>query len=352
MGILKNMNALRRALMRRLTKDVGNSYAGQIPASGKIVINRILICRPNRRLGNQLMITPLLQDITATFPGCKIDLFVQGNLAPAIFKNYKNVENIIQLPVKPLKQFIKYAGSWMAIKKNHYDLVINVVENSSSGRLSTRFANAEYKFFGNMDEEEQLKYNDSKHMAKSPVYALRSYLQAMGFAKNDREILPLNLKLSAEEIAEGKKILHEIVKNEKKTISLFTYATGDKCYPESWWENLYDRLKKEYPDFNIIEILPIQKVSKISFKAPTYFDKDIRKVGSLIANAQVFIGADGGVMHLASAVNTPVIGLFSVTDQNQYRPYNEKSIAITTNKNGPSDDDISECMQALNKILQ
>jgi hypothetical protein len=109
---------------------------------------------------------------------------------------------------------------------------------------------------------------------------------------------------------------------------------------------LYERLKTEYSDCNIIEILSIQKISNISLKAPTFFDKDVRKVGSLIANVQVFIGADGGVMHLASAVNTPTVGLFSVTDPNRYRPYNENSVAIKTNPN-----DINECIQAVNRIL-
>jgi ADP-heptose:LPS heptosyltransferase len=48
------------------------------------------------------MITPLLQEIEATFPGCKVDIFAQGSLAPVVFKNYENVDRIIQLPVKPL----------------------------------------------------------------------------------------------------------------------------------------------------------------------------------------------------------------------------------------------------------
>jgi ADP-heptose:LPS heptosyltransferase len=47
-------------------------------------VEKILICRPNPRLGNQLLITPLVQDVIAT--DCEIDLFVNGGLAPIILK--------------------------------------------------------------------------------------------------------------------------------------------------------------------------------------------------------------------------------------------------------------------------
>ena len=58
----------------------------------KIVeIKRVLICRPNQRLGNLLLVTPLVQEITETFPHYKIDLFEKGTLAPKVFKNYGNV---------------------------------------------------------------------------------------------------------------------------------------------------------------------------------------------------------------------------------------------------------------------
>jgi ADP-heptose:LPS heptosyltransferase len=68
----------------------------------KVKFNKILICRPNPRLENQLLITPLLQEVITTFPECEIDLFVNG-LSPIIFKNYTNVNRIIQLPRSPLK---------------------------------------------------------------------------------------------------------------------------------------------------------------------------------------------------------------------------------------------------------
>ena len=337
MNIKRDINALRRKLMHSLTKNIGTTHFEPNTDLTKVVIKRILICRPNPRLGNQLLITPLVQEVIATFPECEIDLFVNGGLAQIVFKNYKNVKRIIQLPRKPFKELIKYSQGWMALRKHNYDIVINVVEGSSSGRLSAQFANSKYKFFGDDIADLQLKYQDYGHIAKQPVYNFRYYLTKLGFKENDKPVPSLDLKLSNSEIAEGQKLLQEIVKNDKKTICIFTFATGAKCYPESWWEPFYERLKSEYPNYNIIEILPVENVSQIGFKAPTFYSKDIREMGSLIANTEVFIGADSGIMHLASSAQTPTVGLFSGTNINMYTPYNNNSVSIDTNS-GTADD--------------
>ena len=337
MNIKRDINALRRKLMHSLTKNIGTTHFDPNTDLTKVMIKRILICRPNPRLGNQLLITPLVQEVIATFPECEIDLFVNGGLAQIVFKNYKNVKRIIQLPRKPFKELIKYSQGWMALRKHNYDIVINVVEGSSSGRLSAQFANSKYKFFGDDIADLQLKYQDYGHIAKQPVYNFRYYLTKLGFKENDKPVPSLDLKLSNSEIAEGQKLLQEIVKNDKKTICIFTFATGAKCYPESWWEPFYERLKSEYPNYNIIEILPVENVSQIGFKAPTFYSKDIREMGSLIANTEVFIGADSGIMHLASSAQTPTVGLFSGTNINMYTPYNNNSVSIDTNS-GTADD--------------
>jgi len=49
---------------------------------------------------------------------------------------------------------------------------------------------------------------------------------------------------------------------------------------------------------------------------------------------------------LASAVKTPVVGLFQVTDLFQYEPYNPHSVAIDTNHS-----DQQAIIKSIRKIL-
>ncbi len=333
MNILKNINVLRRNLMRWITKSVGQST---INKNGDFIIKedikRVLITRPNHRLGNQLLITPLIQEVTETFPNCKIDLFVKGNVALILLQNHENIDKIIRLPKNHFKQLFQYIKAWMSIRSRRYDMSINSAKNSSSGRLSVKFSNSKYKFFGDSDDNLQRKYDDYNHIAKYPVYDFRNYISKLGIITTNNPIPSLDIKLSSFEIAEGKKKLHELVGKEARTICLFTFATGDKCYSESWWLAFYDKLKIEYTNYNFIEVLPVENISQIAFKAPSFYSKDIREICSVMANCDIFIGADSGIMHLSSASQTKTVGLFSITDIDRYQPYNNGSLGINTNE--------------------
>lgn len=332
--------------MRLLTKNIGNTNISRSGTIDKNKIKKVLICRPNGRLGNLLLVTPLIQEVTKTFPGCKIDLFVKGTLAPIVLENYDCIDKIIDLPKKPFKELVKYFKVWTLIRKQNYDLVINVDQNSSSGRLAVQFSNAKYKFFGDLPENVQLDYTDHEHIAKYPVYNLRYFLSQFEIEDKKEAVPLLDLKLTNEEISKGKETLDKIIDSQKRTIAIFTFATGEKCYCVSWWEEFYAALKEEYKDYNIFEVLPVENVSQINFQAPSFYSKDIREIGSVIANVDVFIGADSGIMHLSSASKAPTVGLFSISPLKKYQPYGNGSVAIDTNISA-----IPDFINAINKIL-
>jgi ADP-heptose:LPS heptosyltransferase len=284
--------------------------------------------------------------VSNIFPKCKIDLFVKGKVAVSLFKNYENVENIIQLPKRPFQHLLSYINGWIQIRKNRYDIAVNVDQSSSSGRLSVLFANSRSKILGGVIDELRKKYADYDHHAKFPVYNLWKHLGLIRLYDEENRMPPVDLKLEASEIAEGKKILRDLVRNENLTICLFTFATGQKCYSQQWWVHFYEKLRAEFPHANIIEILPLHKVSGLSSRIASFYSTDIREIGSVIANCALFIGADSGIMHLASSVKTPTVGLFSVTDQTRYAPYQNNSTAFNTNSG-----DFNKCLKAISFIL-
>jgi len=337
MSSKKKVNAFRRSLMQSLTKNVGNLDIRNIEPIDKSKIKKVLICRPNGRLGNMLLITPLVEEVTKTFPGCTIDVFVKGFLAPIVFENYDNVDKVIPLPKKPFKELVKYFKVWTLIRKQNYDLAINVDQNSSSGRLGVKFSTAKYKFFGNLPEGVNLNQEDYEHIAKYPVYNLRYFLSQVGIQDKNEPVALIDLKLSKEEITNGKQILDKIIDPNKRSIAIFTFATGEKCYSTDWWAEFYTALKNEFPDENIFEVLPVENVSQINFEAPTFYSKDIREIGSVLANVDVFVGADSGIMHLSSAAKAPTLGLFSGSNIKKYVPYGNGSKGLDTNLLGVPD---------------
>lgn len=310
-------------------------------------LKRVLLCRPNGRLGNQLMITPLVEEIAARYPGCRIDLFVKGSLCEIIFKNYPEVDRIIELPRKPFGQLARYVKVWLSLRRLQYDLAVNVAEGSLSGRLSTRLARARQRFFNNTGGLPRDLFPGWEHMAQGPVYNLRRYLGYPGGGAGQVPVPPLNLRLSDAELAGGRRVMDSYVSPAKKTVCIYTFATGAKCYSEAWWAVMYARLKEACADcYNILEVLPVENVSRIRFEAPAYYSRDIRQIASVIACSALFLGADSGIMHLASASGAPVLGLFSITNPSVYCPYGGHSRAINTDTTGPDG-----IIAAIDKVL-
>lgn len=337
-----SINSIRRKITHQLTRGIGQSGKNQNDHLNPNDVRHVLISRPNHRLGNTLLITPLIQEVHKVFPEAKIDLFLKGGVGHIVFQEYDYVERVITLPKKHFKELGKYISAWFSLKKMQYDLAINVEQSSSSGRISLQVANAKFKFFGD-DLEDSKK--DSEHIAKYPVLNFRNYCTSLGIKDNNVDVPNLNLMLTDQEKELGKTELYQLTKSHKPTICLFTYATGEKCFSQDWWTTFYEHLHKSYPQFNFIEILPIENVSQINFKAPSFYSSDIRLMTATMHNCIAFIGADSGIMHLASSAQIPVIGLFKSRAE-KYGPYGNSSQAITITENN-----MQECLSIVDSIL-
>jgi heptosyltransferase III len=339
MSFKAKVNGYRRKIMRGLTGGIGKGSLENIKVNDQLKIERVLINRPNQRLGNTLLITPLIQEIVKYNPNVKIDLFVKGRVAPIVFENYPQIDRIIELPKKPFKELGNYINVWFKIKSKKYDLVINVDKLSSSGRLSTSFAKSKYKLFGNefitnTNEETQL------HQAQYPVYQFRKFIELFEGKQNNEVIPTLNIQLSDKEIENGKKLLDEITKDpSKKTLAFFTFATGAKCYSTDWWTEFYNLFYPKYAEqYNLIEILPVENISMLEHRLPEFYSKDVREIAAVMHNCEVVVAGDSGMMHLSVAAPTKTVGLFKDEDfLSRYKPYgkgNEVVVAIEDNQQG------------------
>lgn len=321
------INRIRKRLTSAFKKNLPEIPAAFIERPEEV--KRVLLIRPNHRLGNQLMVTPLLQEVTTTFPNAKIDLFLKGNAGIIIFKNYNSVDRILRLPKKHFKEFTHYLISFWCLKNREYDVVINVSLGSSSGKLATHHARSKIKLSNeNLTERIKEKYPDAKHMAKNGVYRLRAAIKGNIEGLDEKPIPNLSLALTDDELKRANDIIKQKVGDAQKIISIFTHATGEKKLSKEWWHAFYDRLKKEFPDYEILEILPIENISSIDFKAPSYYGKDIRMISAVIHQTDLFVGTDSGIMHLAATSKTPCIGLFSVSRPEVYAPYSKGSFAV------------------------
>ncbi len=327
-----NINYLRRKINRFFSKLFIDNSSSDLKFNENITqVKKILISRPNHRLGNNLLLTPLIKEVIGIFPNAEIHLFLMGNIGDSVFESYKDVTKIIKLPRKPFKNLLDYFSCWLSLFKHNYDIAINANRVSSSGKLAVKLSRSRYKFF-NIINKELSKIKDYSHNAKNPIYNLRYQLKNQ-LDRVNYAIPKLDIKLRDYEIQNGEKLLKSMFNDNKPVILIFTYATADKCYSEKWWKNLYLKIKIFKNKYNILEILPMENVSQINFAAKSYYSNDIREIASVMHNSKLFIGADSGMMHLAHSSNVTTIGLFNVTEIDFYGVYGDKNININTNIN-------------------
>lgn len=325
--MLQKINEFRRTLTKMLTSGVQqNKYI-----NSNVPIKKILIVRTNHRLGNILLITPLIEEIVSQFPDAEIDLFVKGGISEVIFDKHEKIKSILFLPKNHFSKFGNYLQTWFKVVFKKYDLVVNANAESSSGRLATKFSRSKFKFYGTETPNSFIIREDYGHFAKNIVYNFRAYLLKSNLNGQESSISPLKLILSNEEIFSGSQILSAITQNNKKTICFFTYATGGKCYGPEFWDEMYLKMGKEFGEnYNLLEVLPMENISQINFKSKNYYSKDIREIASLLHRVELFIGADSGMMHLASTA-TKTIGLFKGNSIQRYDPYGFPNQGIDTN---------------------
>ena len=72
----------------------------------------------------------------------------------------------------------------------------------------------------------------------------------------------------------------------------------------------------------VVEALPADQV--LDFVGKT----DPMQAAKLLSHASLFVGNDSGLMHTATAVNIPTVGLFGIGKPTVYRPYGPKSLCL------------------------
>jgi len=305
-----------------------------IPARG---IHRILICRATRTLGETLLLSPLLREIEARFPGAEVDIISGCAAAPALFQRFAQVRRISVLPRSIAKAPLRYRRLLKELRAAKYDLAIDPYLLSNSDRLLVRTSRARFRIgFDGAKKSGHLTHplaqpREEEHAAKLPVYLLR---RTMGVASDPaRWTYPeLDLHLSAAEREQGRETLRAVaagaLAQARGTIGVYAFATGVKNYSRDWWLRFLAALAARYPQHAIVEIVPGFGRSLLGDAYPTYFSSDIRKLGGVLANLSLYVSADCGIMHLAAASGAPTVGIFSVTDIPGWSVYGARNHTI------------------------
>ncbi len=311
---------------------------GGLPTHG---IHRVLVCRPNHRLGNAVLLSPLLTEIETLYPGAEIDILAAGHAAEALFSDRFQVRRVFSLPRKIAHHVWATASLLRELRRNRYDLAIDACNDSQSGRLLLMFVRARFKLgfahqHGRAANECAAApaegHSYPEHFARRGVFLLRTAYAA----KIARPYPPINLQLSALERQRACQALSAVLAKPgssltlERVIGVFANATGAKGYSERWWIQFVGALQTLQPQTTFVNLIAEHGRSQLGGRYASYYTRHLRHLAAVIANMDGFISADCGVMHVAAASGTPTLGLFCATSPAKYGPQGAANVALHT----------------------
>lgn len=309
-------------------------------------IRRILLCRPNHRLGNLLFLTPALAEIEVCFPNATVDILAQGQGVHALYSGFGNLGRVFELPRNGFHKPSHYLRAIHTVWRERYDLVVDPEFRSRSARFITNRCRTRYRLgFSGSGDATRLTHafpppGPAGHMARRAIYLLRRAVDE-AHATMDEPYPELDVRLSAAERAWGLRAVADTIGPQcaarGPVITLFANATGAKRFPSAWWQQLTGRLRELEPHAALLEILPPDSAARSHLNLPSYQSDDLRRVAAVLGSTTLFVSADCGVLHLACASGIPrVIGLFSVSDERLYGPVGNGRRSIVARDRAPA----------------
>jgi ADP-heptose:LPS heptosyltransferase len=308
-------------------------------------IRSVLICRLNGRLGNTLLITPLIRRLHELIPHAAIDLALAYPKASDLLGPLPGVRRVIQFPHKEPGLLWRYPAALRALRADSYDLAIDPVPESSSGRVALSLCRARHRL--GFDTETQ--WVGLTHPVPRPAADLHHgiepvYLLSQAFELSEKESalesrsLPLWLPLEPHELAAGRAAVWGAVSGAlrgsnaaaegRRLIGFFAHASGLKKLGAPWWREFWGEFLRVEPAVIPVEFLPAVDSPRTHEDFPALHIPSLRALAAAISATDLFIAPDTGPMHLASATSAPTIALFCASDLTRYRPLKGCDLAI------------------------
>lgn len=302
-------------------------------------ISSILICRVNSRMGNTLFLIPLIRTLHELLPRASIDLFLGNRDVAELLDRLPSVRRTMVLPQKPVSlraciEAIRRLRSWK------YDLAIDPVHESTSGRLALTVSRSRYKLgYLNSSQWAPLTHAIPDRCCTGRVHEAELGLHLLCHALSrpvETHGVRLTLPLSAAERARGRELMSAILGARRSEglpplFGFFAHARGEKALGPLWWNGFWKVFLEHEPTVLPCEFLPDSDTPPVLATGVSTYQPRLADLLSCIEATKAFVSADTGPMHLASATSVPTIALFRRSDPVLYGPLKPTDLAIDVN---------------------
>ncbi len=309
-------------------------------------VRRVLVVRL-RSIGDTVLATPSLIALSRFLPEARIDILLEDWVAP-VLDGFDSVDNVLTVG-KDKKSRLQAART---IRRNKYDVAFNLhggttatfLVRASGAPHRVGYAYYQYSFLYNhlLSSASDFWQQEKKHSAEKqlallgfvgvPVKdkpksrlvvgeealkSLKEKFNAQSHSRTGTQDFLSKINFDQSKIQNPKSriaLIHPVAAFDTKQWATENFARVAEYLVEKGLQIAAVGTKKEREVLDNLKTLS-------SVPILIFDDLTLPEITALASRAEIFIGNDSGVAHIAAAVQTPSVVIFGSSNINHWRPW-------------------------------
>ena len=271
-------------------------------------------------LGDVIHNLPVASDIRAKVSGAVMDWVVEEGFA-ALPRMHPAIRRVIPVSIRRWRAALSSPATWRelrdfkhALGEASYDVVLDT-QGLIKSALIARFARGKHCGYAAEAAREPFaaRFYDAAFAVPRQVHAIERNRWLAAAALGYDVDLPLDYGIRAQAL------VADWLPRRPYAVLLTASSRADKLWPEADWLSLGSELKKRglhcvLPGGSGTERERAARLAGVMADGIAAPPLPLEGIAALLAGARIVIGVDTGITHLAAALGSATIGIFSGSD--------------------------------------
>jgi len=266
-----------------------------------------------------LLTTPIIRALKKKYSNCQIDFLVRSQYSD-VLKYNPYLEKVYEFNTDYIEELVN------ELKQNKYDFILDLQNNFRSRKVTFNLKAPVYRF-SKHSVKKFLLVNFKINLLRKSKTIVERYANSFPDIQLDNDGL---------EIFIPKEIENKIF--DFKNESIIGFCPGSKHFTKRWLPEYFIELGKKLSNAGFVVVIFGGKddeiiCSEISKQIPASINlqnnDEILLTAAYMKKCKLIVTNDSGLMHTASAVNTPVVVIFgSSVKEFGFVPYKTKNLIL------------------------